>query len=70
MSWLSIKNENMLLWCESSIVKAQSIKIPDEGDNRIPCDMRPGFNSTVFNEPHLVFKGTVTSIIMYMMQVF
>ena len=40
-----------------ALAKSKSIKIPDlcnEDDNRIPCDMR-------FNEPHLIFKGTVTS---------
>ena len=50
-----------------ALAKSQSIKIPDlcnEDDNRIPCDMRPGFNGTVFNEPHLVFKGTVTLLML------
>ena len=44
-----------------ALAKSQSIKTPDlcnEDDNKIPCDMRPGFNGTVFNEPYLTFKGT------------
>ena len=51
-----------ICYCDvnSAIAKSQSYMTPNlcnEDDNRIPCDLRPTFNSTLFNEPFIIFNG-------------
>ena len=42
------------------LAKSESKKTPDlcnGDDDKIPCDLRPGFNGTVFNEPYITYRG-------------